>query len=661
MRRLIVALLVAVAWSFGGPAKPYPTGAYDASSARAYFGRRPLRVAARSLEILWRSAGFGAALAGDALAGDGPAGPRADDRGRELTDLLVALGPAFIKIGQSASVRSDLLPPPYVKALTLLQEDVPAFASAEARAIIAAELGSAASKLRDVSPEPVAAASLGQVHRATWDGRPVAVKVQRPDVEDRVALDMYLVREFAAPLAASLGAPGDVVGIADAWGAGLVGELDYEAEGANAAAFGEKLAASSLDGRVFAPAVIADATSRRVLTTEWVDGERLDETGARDDVPRLASLAMNSYMWMMLDSGLLHCDPHPGNLLRAPDGRLCILDWGLVTQLDEDLRLTLIEHVAHLVARDYAKVPGDLVRLGFVPKGGEDAAADAGVVDLLTRAYSKRAEGGGFANFDVPGLIDELRGLSADAGAAIFQIPPYFAYIAKAFATLEGIGLGVDPDYSILNDTLPYISERMLSDPSPRAAGALSTFVFGAAKDDARARVLDADRVGSLLDGARRYASTDVAVGGGGAERAADAILDLLKDDTPASRLVVEQVALALGARTRRLWADARRRSGGAGGDRSVLGSLVDPLGLFRGSKLVTEDDRDAAALDAAAKLAALASELLGDGGGDPADQRALASALASRLWARREDLSVVTRRVAAESARQTADRLRIK
>ncbi|KAK7240404.1 hypothetical protein SO694_00115055 [Aureococcus anophagefferens] len=217
MRRLIVALLVAVAWSFGGPAKPYPTGAYDASSARAYFGRRPLRVAARSLEILWRSAGFGARAGRPAPGDAAPLGPRADDRGRELTDLLVALGPAFIKIGQSAS-------------------------------------------------------------------------------------------------------------------------------------------------------------------------------------------------------------------------------------LDEDLRLTLIEHAAHLAALDYAKVPGDLVRLGFVPKGGEDAAADAGVVDLLTRAYSKRAEGGGFANFD---------------------IPPYFAYIAKAFATLEGIGLGVDPDYSILNDTLPYISERMLSDPSP--------------------------------------------------------------------------------------------------------------------------------------------------------------------------------------------------
>lgn len=143
--------------------------------------------------------------------------------------------------------------------------------------------------------------------------------------------------------------------------------------------------------------MIADASARRVLTTEWIDGERLDRTSAPEDVPRLASLAMNAYMTMMLDTGVLHCDPHPGNLLRTADGeprilglkpssslltgptqpapsallhatgRLCILDWGLVTELDEELQLTLIEHVAHITARDYAKLPADLVRLGFVP------------------------------------------------------------------------------------------------------------------------------------------------------------------------------------------------------------------------------------------------------------------------------------------------------
>ena len=249
-------------------------------------------------------------------------------------------------------------------------------------------------------------------------------------------------------------------------------------EAANALAFNaqlEELAGGSLAGRVFAPRVIDAATSRRVLTTEWIDGERLDRASeaSKDDIPRVASLAMNAYMYMMLDSGTLHCDPHPGNLLRTPDGRLCILDWGLVSTLDPDLRLTLIEHVAHLVARDYAKIPSDLVKLGFVPEGGEAAALDNGVVELLTKTYSKRAEGGGFANFDVPALFEELQGLSANAGANIFIIPPYFAYIAKAFATLEGIGLAVDPNYSILNDTLPYISRRIVTDPSPRTAGAL--------------------------------------------------------------------------------------------------------------------------------------------------------------------------------------------
>ena len=221
-----------------------------------------------------------------------------------------------------------------------------------------------------------------------------------------------------------------MVGIADAWGTGLVEELDYQAEASNAATFNAQLAASGLEGRVFAPSVVSAASSRRVLTTEWIEGERLDKTAVREDVPRLASLAMNTYMNMMLETGSLHCDPHPGNLLRTPDGRLCILDWGLVTRLDTDLRLTLIEHVAHIVARDYAKIPADLVRLGFVPPGQEEAAQGSGVVDLLTYTYAKRAEGGGFANFDVPALFDELRGLSAEAGSSIFQIPPYFACVS---------------------------------------------------------------------------------------------------------------------------------------------------------------------------------------------------------------------------------------
>ena len=281
----------------GGPTTPYPEGTYSAASAKAYFSRRPLAVASRALEIGAKSASFAGALLRDALAGDAFDGPQAQKRGLALTDLLVELGPAFIKIGQSASVRSDLLPPAYVQALTSLQEDVPPFASDEARAIIVAELGqsAAAALLAGLSPEPLAAASLGQVYRGTYEGAPVAVKVQRPEITERIALDMCLVREVAAPLASLLGAPGDVVGIADAWGTGLVDELDYLSEARSAAAFNQELEGGPLEGRVFAPEVVEQASSRRVLTTEWVAGERLDRTEAKDDVPRLASLAMNTY------------------------------------------------------------------------------------------------------------------------------------------------------------------------------------------------------------------------------------------------------------------------------------------------------------------------------------------------------------------------------
>ena len=277
-----------------------------------------------------------------------------------------------------------------------------------------------------MSREPIAAASLGQVYKAELDGQPVAVKVQRPQIQDRIALDMHLVRDYAAPLASLVGVPGDLVGTADAWGQGFVAELDYGAEAANAESFNDDIADGPLAGAVFAPKVVREASSRRVLTTEWVDGERLDRAQA-DDVASLCSLAMNCYMEMMLGTGTLHCDPHPGNLLRTKEGKLCILDWGLVSTLDADLQLTLIEHVANLVARDYAKVPDDLVKLGFVPPGAEAAVRSAGVVEYLTDTYSTWASGGGAAKFDVPALLVRVRGLAATTPGGIFQVPPYFS------------------------------------------------------------------------------------------------------------------------------------------------------------------------------------------------------------------------------------------
>ena len=111
-----------------------------------------------------------------------------------------------------------------------------------------------------------------------------------------------------------------------------------------------------MKGVVFAPPVIRELSSGKVLVTEWVQGERLDRSSEKD-LSKVCAIAMNTYLTMMLETGVLHCDPHPGNLFRTPDGRLCILDWGLVTTLQPDLQLTFIEHIAHLTSKDYEKVP----------------------------------------------------------------------------------------------------------------------------------------------------------------------------------------------------------------------------------------------------------------------------------------------------------------
>ncbi len=284
-------------------------------------------------------------------------GRRAD----ELTDLLTRLGPSFIKAGQSLSIRTDLLRPAYYRALSRLQDKVPSYPTAEARAIIREDLGAEVEALFPSGLEPgartVAAASLGQVYRArTADGGEVAVKVQRPRILATAALDMHLIRGLGPALRRLFGLQTDVVALVDEWAAGFIDELDYAAEARNAALFSESILRTPLGGLVFAPEVVPACSGRRVLTTRWVEGVKL-ERAPRADVPALCALTMNAYLTMMLETGVLHCDQHPGNLFVTPEGRLCILDWGLVTRLDGNIQAAFIEHIAHLTSRDYAAIP----------------------------------------------------------------------------------------------------------------------------------------------------------------------------------------------------------------------------------------------------------------------------------------------------------------
>uniref|UniRef100_A0A6U2CV00 ABC1 atypical kinase-like domain-containing protein n=2 Tax=Hemiselmis andersenii TaxID=464988 RepID=A0A6U2CV00_HEMAN len=671
----LVLLLSFLSSAVGGdkPATPYPNNnQYDYRTAEEYFAACPALVASRTAELLLKSGSFGLSLLLDQITGK--IEENMPKRASALTTLLTQLGPTFIKIGQSLSIRTDLMPPTYVRALQQLQDQVPAFPTDQALKTIEEELGAPANSLFSgiAGAEPIAAASLGQVYKATIasgenKGVSVAVKVQRPEITEKVALDMYLIRKACPLFKLATEYPGDAEGLVDDWGVGFVNELNYQEEAVNGGFFNEAIRDTPLRDVVFAPDVVDELSSRKILTTEWVEGERLEKSNAKD-VSGLCSIAMNSYLTMMLETGKLHCDPHPGNLLRTPAGKLCILDWGLVQTLPADLRLSFIEHIAHLTAADYEKVPSDLVKLGFVPEGKEGEIVKTDAVEVLSSVYTQLAGGGGAKKIDVNAVVNEMSGLTEQYGQ-IFQVPPYFAYIGRAFSVLEGIGLTNDPDYSIIGECLPYVSQRLLSDPSPRTAGALNTFIFGVDKER-EDRLLDVGRVETLLEG---YSSYAAAAGGAGlveamsveerVEEVADKILELVfsKDNTPLQSIVLEQVAKVTAAGTRKVWADARQRSGLASDGRSLLGRVVDPLGLFQRSKLVVTSEEDERALEATQRLVSVLRQAsYGDQLARMTQQeiRSVASIIARKVWERRRELVITSNRFGLELLKQTADRL---
>jgi predicted unusual protein kinase regulating ubiquinone biosynthesis (AarF/ABC1/UbiB family) len=690
------------------PSSPYPMASYDATAARQYFDQRPLEVLSRGAQIVTTSLAFGLSILQD--KNNNKLEENADMRAEQLTKLLTKLGPSFIKIGQSLSIRTDLLSPAYVRGLQSLQDQVPPFDSKVAFDMMCKEWGvqSVYDVVNDISPEPVASASLGQVYKATLKStnQPVAIKVQRPNIMNQIALDMHLLRE-AAPIAKrTFNLNTDTVGTVDAWGKGFVDELDYLQEARNGQSFMESIQTTPLKDVVFAPPVVEDYSSAQVLTTEWVDGERLDKS-SNEDVTVLCSIAMNTYLTMMLETGLLHCDPHPGNLLRTRDGRLCILDWGMVTRLDKNLQLTLIEHVAHLTSADYAEIPKDLLLLDFIPKEKADMIEDSGIVEVLADIYGAWTKGGGAAAINVNQVVAQLQDLTATRGN-LFQIPPYFAYIAKSFSVLEGIGLTNDPNYSIINECLvrcgswdvrarvrlfhskffsdlvclfydclqPYVSKRLLTDQSERTGGALSTFIFGPEKSNIDTRIVDYDRVEQLVTGFGNYTTSASGALLGREdvtrtqmlEQAADQLLDLIfvEEETPLQSIFLEQLAKIITSTSRSVWAQVLERSGTLPSGRTVLGTLIDPLGFWRTSPLVRMNDLDSKTVETTRKLIALMQQQLQDTNHPIFDLSdlsreelvALSSILVRKVWSKRSGVVATGSRLANQLLKLTADKL---
>ncbi|OUS47446.1 ABC1 family-domain-containing protein [Ostreococcus tauri] len=536
-----------------GELEPPELRRYDPETTRKYFNKRPWILLKRGLRSISLLGSFVLKLRLDRkLMGENASDEKKKTlntkRAAQLRELLVSLGPTYVKLGQVLSSRADLLPAEYIEELRVLQDKVPPFDDDLARRILERELGATAGRL-SLGSTPIASASLGQVYKGTWrkdDGtlEEVAVKVQRPGALVAISLDIGIIRMFAEPWRRWNNLNSDLEGLVDEWGRRFIAELDYDAEATNGEKFAEAMAArSDLGGVVTAAPVFRQASTRAVLTTGWIDGVRLQDSTA-DDTAQLAAVALTSYLAMLLDLGFLHADPHPGNLLRTNDGKLCILDWGLVTPVSKDLSTAILKFIAHLVSKDFEAVPGDLDAMGFIPSGKREAMEDSGVARALGLLFSALARGGGAQGFrEELGLPDEdrikeirkelkgvkdpkkrrdafLEAAGTDSKVAqltkdlegvqekygnIFQIPAYFGYILRAFSVLEGIGLTVDKNYSIANECYPYVARRLLTDKSPETRKALEQLLYG--KESGEHAVLSVNRVRQLSTAFGSYTS----------------------------------------------------------------------------------------------------------------------------------------------------------
>ena len=448
--------------------------AYDPAAITRIYAGHPQRLIRRLWQTLVPIGLLLLGIGSDWVLGLLRTPERARRRARECAELLVDLGPAFIKAGQALSTRPDIVPPVLLEELAQLQDQLPGFSSDLAMACIEEDLGAPVHEHFDaLEREPISAASLGQVHRGVLKGgQPVAVKVQRPGLREQITLDLYIVRNIAAWLNRNIGLiRSDLVALIDELGQRVFEEMDYLNEAANAERFREL---HRNNPRIAVPAIYRDATSRRVLTMEWIDGVKLTNLEAVRamgiDPDDMVEVGVNCSLQQLLEHGFFHADPHPGNLLALEDGRLCYLDFGMMSEVSRESRTGLIQAVVHLVNRNFSKLSKDFVTLGFL---AEDVNLEP-IVPAFESVFSQALEMG-VNRMDFKSVTDDMSGVMYRFP---FRVPPYYALIIRSLVTLEGIALSVDPDFKILGAAYPYFARRLMEDPDPQLRQSLKEMLF---------------------------------------------------------------------------------------------------------------------------------------------------------------------------------------
>ena len=402
------------------------------------------------------------------------------DLAEELADDLERMGPTYVKLGQLLSTRVDLLPPTYTDALTRLQDDVDPFPFDDVKTIVEEELGvSIGNAFRHFDEKPMAAASLGQVHRATLrSGREVVVKVQRPGIRETVRDDMEALGRLAdfADRHTEVGRRYGFGQLLQQFRRSLAGELDYQREAANLTRLGELVADHPY---LLVPQPVADYTSSRVLTMDFVPGRKVTDVGPLglldvDGEPLVRDL-FSAYLHMILVDGFLHADPHPGNLLLTPDGRLALIDLGMVATVPPRVQDDVVKLLLAISDADGEEAAAVLAAMGSPLDGYDATQFREDVAALVTRAV---ALGG---DVQAGAVLVELSRLSGVHG---LRPPAEMAMIGKALLNLDQVTThlfpGFAPAKAIRASVADIMSSGMRVSPSGIMAAAIDTKDFTA-------------------------------------------------------------------------------------------------------------------------------------------------------------------------------------
>ena len=387
---------------------------------------------------------------------------RQRQRAHWLTAELLRLGSAFIKLGQLLSARPDILPAGWVAELAALQDSVPAFGFAEVQTVLEQELGQRCAEVIDLDPEPLGAASLAQVHRASLrSGRQVVLKVQRPGLDRLFRLDLDVMQQVAAVLQRhpSWGRGRDWPAMARECRRVLLRELDFRVEAQYAARFRQQFLD---DDRIRIPGVVWELSSRRVLCLDYLPGIKINDREALIEAginpSAVAEIGAASYLKQLVRFGFFHADPHPGNLAVASDGALIYYDFGMMGLLSEALRRRLGSMIRAAAARDSAALVEEMQAAGVIAR-----EIDVGPVRRLVRLMLNEALTPPFSS----NVIDKLSGDLYDlVYGQPFRLPVELIFVMRALSTFEGVGRSLDPAFSLVAIAKPYLLPLMTSSGS---------------------------------------------------------------------------------------------------------------------------------------------------------------------------------------------------